>query len=606
MSPRKTTLILFLFTAVAFGATEAPDPKLRSIFPLGCQQGAKLAVAIRGTGLTGAYAIFGSKDLIARVVQVDSIQLEEVNDPSKKSAGHHVLLQMEIAPAARLGAHSLRLVTPQGVSNAIDFRVDSDPCVMETQGDHDTPARAEALKAPSKVNGTISKKGEVDYYSIDATAGQTLTFDVVSNVLASQGKYDCAELTLYELSGSWFDPSRLTRVAFANYYINKQRLTYRFPKTARYYLQVSLFMGTGSPDFHYQLRTVEGSNATPLPSPYGSEQRGASDWRERAWNRELELDRLQALVSRAVWTSEIQKNLSERYPAAAEQASKSPHAAPSSLPPVTRIEEDQNKTNAAAPTPLALPVLIEGSISRPGEEDTFPLKVAAGQKVAFEIETPDITPPDFNPKLSIVDGKGTEILSNIYRRVGGDGTQWVKSIEPKTIYTFEQTGEYRLQIKDVTARFGDPRFRYRVLIRPEIPHVGAVRMAEDHVNVVVGQASRLTFSTEQEEGFGGLIAVEIRDLPAGVSALPASAVEPEKPPEVEPGPKDRYLPRTTKTVVVVVAGADAQVTRTPQLVRISARPVVDGKLGTPVLVGEIPLMVVQPPDLAPVVAAPKP
>ena len=54
---------------------------------------------------------------------------------------------------------------------------------------------------------------------------------------------------------------------------------------------------------------------------------------------------------------------------------------------------------------ISIPAIIEGSIERPGDIDSFKFKVDPGQKLAFEIETPEFTPPRFNPRLGVVDSK---------------------------------------------------------------------------------------------------------------------------------------------------------------------------------------------------------
>src|SRR5207344_74509 len=126
-------------------------------------------------------------------------------------------------------------------------------------------------------------------------------------------------------------------------------------------------------------------------------------------------------------------------------------------------ETEPNESRAQA-LELTLPVVVEGSIGQPGDVDNFQFNVREGQQLAFELETPDFLPPFFNPRLGILDGQGQEIFSNVFRRVGGDGDDWIKLVQPKVTYTFERKGEYVLQIRDVTARLGQPGFKYRILI----------------------------------------------------------------------------------------------------------------------------------------------
>ena len=171
---------------------------------------------------------------------------------------------------------------------------------------------------------------------------------------------------------------------------------------------------------------------------------------------------------------------------------------------------------------------VEGAIQHPGDVDIFRFKAGSGQALAFEIETPETLPPFFSPHLIVVDGTGTELVSNIYREVAGVGDDWIKSIKAKTVYTFEQAGEYFLQIRDLTTRRAAPHFRYRVLVRPQVPHMGEVAVKTgrgevvDHINLRSGETRKLTVVTEPEEGFDGEIALTLENLPTGVQALAAA------------------------------------------------------------------------------------
>ena len=185
--------------------------------------------------------------------------------------------------------------------------------------------------------------------------------------------------------------------------------------------------------------------------------------------------------------------------------------------------------------------------------------------------------------------------ANYYRKIAGDGDDWVKLIQAKTLYTFEQGGEYRLQIRDITPRYGNPRFRYRVMIRPQVPHVGEIEVAPEVVHLSPGEAGKVTIITLQEEGFQGEVAFDLDGLPAGVHALPGADVEPDTEPPLPEIHKERFVPKSQKTTIVLVAEGEAPLTRMPTRVRLQARPVVEGKVGQPLAAGEILVMVRTPP-----------
>ena len=100
--------------------------------------------------------------------------------------------------------------------------------------------------------------------------------------------------------------------------------------------------------------------------------------------------------------------------------------------------------------------------------------------------------------------------------------------------------------------------------------------------------------TEQEEGFGGEVVFSIQGLPPGVQALPGADVEPDTEPPLPEIHKERFIPKSKKTTILLVADADAPTPGIPKLARIIAHPVVGGEIGAPLKVGDVPVMVLRP------------
>jgi hypothetical protein len=243
---------------------------------------------------------------------------------------------------------------------------------------------------------------------------------------------------------------------------------------------------------------------------------------------------------------------------------------------------------------LSKPLFLEGAIDRPGKVDKYKLKLKAGQRLAFEVETPEVTLPEFSPRLELWDSSGQEVFNNIWRRVGGDNNQWMKTLQSKTMYSFNRDGEYTLSIQDMTPRYGNSSFKYRILIRPLVPHVGKIEVKEDSMNLVPGHAGKLTITVEQEEGYSGEVAFSLENVPVGVQASTGADVPPDPEPQLDQGKKEQYVPKSQKVMILVVASQDASPTTMPQTARLVARPVVEGQVGAPVWSQEIPIMVLKP------------
>ena len=653
-------------------ARTATEPELLSVSPLGGRQGTSFEVEVRGRALQGVSAAwFQCNDLKAIVKTVEEFEQEPIAKGSKEKTsgsthdslqGYRAVLDIEVDRDAAIGLHAFRLITPRGASNALTLQVVSEPVVGETTSSHNTPGEAQALEFPTVVNGKISQEGELDFYSFEVTEGQELLFQVLSDFKMDVSYRAQVDLALYDLSGSWFDPhranpltignpllswepvSKFSRKDFGSKFVLFPHLSHRFNKKGRYLISVGSFLGRGGPDYSYQLRIVSNSQ----PSDYRSTRWTAGepahpdpgDWLERdsatlrqtgSFTRRLEENRLQRLwfrTARPPRKSEPSVDASNRgsgHPSGVKSETAvtsvpalSQTAAvdfPVMLMPRREIEPNDQPSQAL---PITVPTLIEGTIQQPGDVDHYIFKATAGQRLAFEIETPEAAPPQFNPWLKVLDAKGQELFANIYKEYGGDGDDVNKTLERKTLYTFAQGGEYILQIRDLTYRQGGPDFAYRILIRPQIPHIGRTEVSlgvtsqgsqlvdtTDRLNLLVGESKKFTVVCEKEEGFDGEIVISVENLPPGVQALPSSPAEWEeallrgmqyRPVGVDIVDPANYRAKRQVVTIALVASSDAKPMTLPTLLRLTARPIVEGRPGASSLpVGEFPFLLIVPP-----------
>src|SRR5262249_28226143 len=155
-----------------------------------------------------------------------------------------------------------------------------------------------------------------------------------------------------------------------------------------------------------------------------------------------------------------------------------------------------------------------------GDVDRFQIQVQPGARLAFEFETPQAHPPTFNPWLKLRDAKGGELVSNLFQEYGGNGTEINKALERKTIYTLPHGGTYTIEVRNLAAGEGKPEFSYRLLVRPQIAHLGRIELSlgiaqegsqivdlYDHLNLRPGEARKVTVVCDKEEGFEGDVAL---------------------------------------------------------------------------------------------------
>ncbi len=590
-----------LLTITLVNVTQAA-PTLVSIHPLGGRSGEEITVTIRGTSLTEVHsAWFQTTDIQATVVGIETIPTEESSKIAKElPAGfpdQRVSLTLTLDKEMEAGNHDLRLVSPQGISNALIFHVEQSPWRAETTDTHDTPVEAQNVSVPEAVYGKIAAPGEIDFYQFKTFHGQQLAIEVVAchEAVANAKLRFRPEVTVYEMTGSWFDDQRTTRIAYngnaatdvvrdgTKQRIPISRIVHRFPKAGRYFVAVSSTYGTGGPDYSYALRltpskqTPRDSAATPIVYQEWSDK--FSDvWEERKFTRALPSARLAHLESRKG------QPLSKPNPntTSEDTATKDP-SSPITL--LSKIEEQEPNQDPADSLEISTPSLIEGTVQSPGDVDLYSMMVNSGQRLAVEIETPVAAPLRFNPRVEFLDHENKVIFSNLH--TGKDGN--LLGLEPKMVVTFENEGKYFLRVRDLGFGYGNKDFLYRIMLRPVIPHVGKIVLITDRLNVHPGTTQQLSLTADFEEDYGGQVVAFIEGLPTGVRAGFPTVSDGKQQPAKESKPY-RAVARTIAMTLVI--DKDAPLTKQPHLIRVIARPLENDLLGNELEVGNFPLMVV--------------
>jgi hypothetical protein len=286
-------------------------------------------------------------------------------------------------------------------------------------------------------------------------------------------------------------------------------------------------------------------------------------WDERSWTRRLDSNRLNQLAKRG-GKGEDQKSI---------------------------------ETYRAAPEPILfkLPGTVEGTLLNPGETHRARFRVDGPTDIAVEVETPASAPPFVNPIVRLLNSSGEEVATNIFAGRGACSGALNKSMQSKTVIPLRDPGDYTLEIRDATADLAGPDFQYRVQVRPQVAHVGQVRIDVDHLNFVPGEAKTVRVTFDREEDYRGAVTVVAEELPAGIMAAVGADYEPDKDPPLTTGKRERYTPRSERAVVVLSASADATPTIQPHNIRLVVRPLVDGKLGEVLATKSFPVMVTEKP-----------
>lgn len=546
-------LRLSLFSAAVLFAQPPAEPRLSSVFPLTVQRGQTVAATVRGVNLNGATALyFRDGGIRARVDKVESAPDSPLPAGSKAPQPQLLHLELTIPPDLKPGPHKLRVMTPAGLSNEITVRVVDGPVAAESGAQ---------LPIPSVIAGRLTVSGEVDEFWIEARAGQAVTVQAISG----SDTLDPA-VGIYEPSGSWFDAKRLNRLAFNDEPLNfpglsrDALLSYTFARAGRYCVRVQGFAGQGGPDAVYELRISDGqAHSKPDLRPASR-----STWEERELTRSMGEDWMKRITARG-------------------------DAAPVEAPETYRaVSEDAKEIPV-----MKLPGIVEGSITKPGETQVIRINVEKAQETVIEVETPEATTPLFTPVVRLMEPGGREMVGNLYTRLNNNNFKMMKAVMAKTTFSLLAPGIYTLQIHELTTDHAAPNFRYRVMVRPQIPHVGRFIVQQERISLERGGTRPVSVRIEREEGFTGTVAVQVENLPPGVSSFTGVENPNDRPVLPNAGKPERYQPRVQPASLVLTAAADAPLSQVPALVRVVARPIRDGRMGEPIATADVPLLVVE-------------
>ncbi len=641
--PLMVLILVGLLNAVGGAKIQPTDPEVIYMFPLGGSPGTEVVIEVLGRNLEDTQNVWVDTAAIEVRVISQEIGMARLREGKlykvNEITGQKIKLRVQIHQNAKIGPHALRLISSKGVSNALIFWVVPVKNIIEIQKSHDTKEKAQSLTVPVAISGKIDKEGETDYYKFRGLENQELAFEVVEGVQRMLGDVRRApgfSLELYGPNESWFDHRRdiklgaTNTIVFHKYIANfKPRLVYRFKKSDWYHLRVSGELGAS-----YQLQIASPSQLPALIRRNGLDKLARDRWKERDFFRRLSVDRMRSLQRRSEESLERASLalMEEQLKGFMDLPIKQEEDVQNFDEKVSIFHEKEPNDSPKESLSFSIPSILEGTIDQPADTDFFAFKLEDGADLALEIETPDSPYPFFNPRVTVIDEYGKKVVDNIYKRQASQNMWFWKTAEAKTIFKVKNGGKFFLKIADVTRRKGNSHFKYRLMIRPQVPHVGEVEVAEvlnilgremldwmielDRVNLFAGEIKKINVVISREEGFTGELAVVVENLPTGVTVIPGADVGPKLDLPQDQGEKERFKPNDQVVTVLLAVAPDAPPTLKPQFIKFNVqpvqverlnryrrmsgeapfRPIWERKMGERIFVHEVPMMVLQSPS----------
>ncbi len=558
-------------------AQDLPGTRLQSVFPAGGKAGSSFEVSIVGEDTEGATALQFTHP---------GIKGEPVTrSPQPWEEGPQVVpnrFKVTIAPDVPPGVYEVQVVGRYGLSNPRLFQVDTLEEVNEKEA-NSLRSQAMQINVPVVINGQLNGGTDVDWFKFQAKKGQRILIDLWAQRIdsAADGTLLVTDAQGRELAfdrdTNDLDPLvDLVIPADGEYYVKLYDFTYGGGTTYFYRLKIS-----SAPYIDFVLPPAVPPGQKTQVTLYGRNLPGGQDSGIKFRGRNLQ----KLVVTVQAPSREEVDKLAPRqavsplagsvdffwYQLTTPQGASNPVRIGLATAPVTMEKEPNDQ--AAQAQKVQVPCELVGQFQRGRDMDWFTFQANAGEVYYIEGLSQRLgLGADLYLMLQQVtktkDGKEqVRVLAEQDDFRLATDTRFMPLLSDDPVYRFQvpATGTYRLLVRDLYFRGGNPRLIYRVAIRPARPDFRVLllpryptlsRDFNDRWNLQLrpGDTEVLEVFVPRQDGFAGEVTVSVQGLPPGVSC-----------PEVVLGPAQ------TRAQLVFISSEDAKPWRGPVQVVAKAR-----------------------------------
>ncbi len=476
---RRFAIAAVAVLAACLGArgAAAVQPSLGGISPIGFQRGGEVEVIFSGARLADAQELLFYRPGI-------TVASLEASDAAVKA-------KLQVAADCPLGIHAVRVRTATGISELRTFSVGALPVVQEVEPNSEF-ASPQAIPLDVTVGGVVENE-DVDYYVVEAKKGERVT----------------AELEGIRLGLTFFDPYvailnaerfELARSDDAPLLRQDCLVSIIAPEDGKYIVQVRESAYGGSGACVYRLHVGRFPRPTAVLPAGGTAGETLS---------------VQLLGDAA---GPITKEITLPADGSTEfelfaQDDKGISPSPNVLRVASlrnAVEIEPNNAREQATDAGEAPVAMGGVIGDMGDVDTFRFTAKQGQQFDIRVLARNTLRSPLDPVLAILNADGGTIAAN---DDSGGPDSYLRFGVPAD-------GAYYVVVRDHLGKGGE-NFAYRVEIAPVEPSLTMSlpeRQQYVPVTLSVPRANRMALMVAASRAnFGGELAIDFRDLPAGMT-----------------------------------------------------------------------------------------
>ena len=439
-----------------------------------------------------------------------------VRKPANPAIVETVTIQLSMSADAEPGERELRLGAATGLTNPLVFRVDQLPeftkkaaklnedvksfeelKVLRNKPEQSlAPPYESGITLPAVINGQILAGG-VDRYRFHATQGQRLVViasarELIPYISDAVPGWFQATVSLYDAKGRQVDYADHFR------FHPDPVLFYEIPGDGEYTLEIHDSIYRGREDFVYRVTIGELPFVTGI-FPLGGRAGTQTAVALRGWN-----------LPAASLTQECKAGASGIQQISVRKGDRVSNLVPFAVDALPEcLEEEPNNTPETAQR-VALPVIINGRIDRPGDRDVFSFTGNAGDEIVAEVHARRLDSP-LDSVLKLTDITGRQLAINDDHEDKGSGLN-THHADSYLRVKLPASGTYFVHLAD-TQHKGGVEYAYRLRISAPQPDF-ELRVTPASISIRPGATVPVTVYALRRDGFAGEIALALKDGPA--------------------------------------------------------------------------------------------
>jgi hypothetical protein len=173
----------------------------------------------------------------------------------------------------------------------------------------------------------------------------------------------------------------------------------------------------------------------------------------------------------------------------------------------------ENKTNNTPATAQKImpPIIINGRVDKPGQQDVFRFEGRAGEEIVAEVNARRLDSP-LDSTLKLTDAAGNRLAFNDDREDIGSGLN-THHADSYIRATLPSNGAYFVHLGDAQQNGGED-YVYRLRVSAPQPDF-ALRVVPSSVNIRSNAAAQVTVYAIRRDGFKGNIKLDLKNAPDG-------------------------------------------------------------------------------------------